>query len=294
MKVLILSSQECEDIDARNGDCIVIDNGKEIVIYDCGSEDYAYWVIEYMERNGYSSAKVVLSHNDDDHFLGIPVLIKERKVSEITTVLLLKYADEVLDLIDDKRRRKEKLKEQIKNEYDNINNLSGNNLKDAFDYINITDGVKLCGPGKDYILKAAAKGLDTTEGDIIDGVTIKNATSIHLEVDFGTCKLLLTGDSSFESVQTENLEEFKVIQLPHHGNAEVGMKILEETKNEIEKIYIISDNTGNSNGGSDNLNANSFDVRNTKVKGMLILDKNELMRSRIYKGNLCTDEISYI
>ena len=33
----------------------------------------------------------MLSHNDDDHFKGIPVLIENGKVSEVTPVLLLRY-----------------------------------------------------------------------------------------------------------------------------------------------------------------------------------------------------------
>ena len=107
MKILILSSQQCEDKNVNNGDCFIIDNGQELVLYDCGNEYYAQFVIEYMEDNGYDTVKVVLSHNDDDHFKGIPKLVKEGKVSEITTVLLLKYVDEILDIIDDGRKSRE-------------------------------------------------------------------------------------------------------------------------------------------------------------------------------------------
>lgn len=41
MKIYVLSSQQCEDSGKNNGDCFVIDNSKEIVIYDCGCEEYA-------------------------------------------------------------------------------------------------------------------------------------------------------------------------------------------------------------------------------------------------------------
>lgn len=286
MKIYVLSSQECEDESKNNGDCFVIDNNKELVIYDCGCEDYANWVISYMKEHNYSKVKVVLSHNDDDHFKGIPILVEKDKTSEITTVLLLKYVDKLLDIIDDGRKNRESLKRQILDTYDNIAQLSGNNLKDAFEHIEISDGIKISGPGKDYILDAAAKGLDSTEGDTIDRSTITNATSIHLEITLDNKKILLTGDSSFESVMTENLEDFKVIQLPHHGNADIGERIFNETKKDLDKQYIISDNTGNSNGGSDNLNTKGYRVMNTKEKGLLTLDESIISQSRTVTGNL--------
>lgn len=286
MKIYVLSSQECEDRDKNNGDCFVIDNGKELVAYDCGCEDYSNWIINYMKEYGYNKIKVVLSHNDDDHFLGIPLLVDSGKTSEITTVLLLRYVDEILDIIDDGRKNRDSLKTQIIDAYDNISKLSGNNLKDAFEHIDIADGVRISGPGKEYILNAAAKGLDTTAGDTIDNSTITNATSIHLEITIGEKKILLTGDSSFESVMKEKIKEIDVIQLPHHGNAEIGEKIFEETKNDLNKKYIISDNTGKSNGGSDKLNTKGYLVHNTKKDGMIELDENSLFQGRILKGNL--------
>ena len=286
MKIYVLSSQECEDESKNNGDCFVIDNNKELVIYDCGCEDYANWVISYMKEHNYSKVKVVLSHNDDDHFKGIPILVEKDKTSEITTVLLLKYVDKLLDIIDDGRKNRESLKRQILDTYDNIAQLSGNNLKDAFEHIEISDGIKISGPGKAYILDAAAKGLDSTEGDTIDRSTITNATSIHLEITLDNKKILLTGDSSFESVMTENLEDFKVIQLPHHGNADIGERIFNETKKDLDKQYIISDNTGNSNGGSDKLNTKGYRVMNTKEKGLLTLDESIISQSRTVTGNL--------
>lgn len=291
MKIYVLSSQQCEDNSKNNGDCFVIDNDKELVIYDCGCEEYANWIIEYMEKHNYSKVKVVLSHNDDDHFRGIPVLVNKGKISEITTVLLLKYVDNILDIIDDKRKNRESLKRQIKDTYDNIERLSGSNLQDAFEHIGISDGIRISGPGKEYILNAAAKGLDTTEGDTIDNSTITNATSIHLEVVVGSEKVLLTGDSSFESVMKENLKDFRLIQLPHHGNAEIGEKIFKEIGYDSEKKYIISDNTGNSNAGSDKLNTKGYRVMNTKESGMVFLDENIILQDRRKVGNLGNYEI---
>lgn len=286
MKVIVLSSQECDDKNANNGDCFIIDNGKELVIYDCGCEEYAQYIIKYMKENGYQKVKVILSHNDSDHFNGVTTLVENNKTSEITTVLLLKYLDDLLDLIDDGRKNRESLKKQITEIYNNIYELSGNNLQDAFEHIEIADGISISGPGKDYILNAAAKGLDTREGDTIDGETITNATSIHLKVRIGNKYLLLSGDSSFESIDNEELVDFDIIQLPHHGKKDIAEKVFEELENKPEIVYVISDNTGNSNGGSDQLDTKGYKVLNTKDKGMLSLDENSSNINRSSKGTL--------
>ena len=286
MKVKVLSSQQCEDKNANNGDCFILDDGRELVLYDCGCEDYANYVMNYMKEKGYEKVKIVLSHNDDDHFKGIPVLIEKEKVSEITTVLLLKYVDELLEKIDDKRKNRESIKRQITDMYDNIKQLSGNNLHDAFVHKNITDEIEISGPGKDYILDAAAKGLDTTEGDTIDGETITNATSIHAKVKLGNKYILLTGDSSFEAIMKENLDDFEIIQLSHHGKKEIAEKIFEELEDKPDETYIISDNTGNSNGGSDKLDTKGYKVMNTKDDGMLSLDNNSRSLNSSSKGTL--------
>lgn len=286
MNIEVLSSQECEDKKANNGDCFIIDNGKELVLYDCGCKDYADYVINYMKENGYEKVKIVLSHNDDDHFKGIPILIEKGKVSEITTVLLLKYVDELLDKIDDGRKNRESLKKQIIEKYDNIKELSGSNLQDAFVHTRIADEIEISGPGKEYILDAAAKGLDTTESDTIDGETITNATSIHLKVKLGSKYILLTGDSSFESIMKEDLKDFKIIQLSHHGKKEIAEQIFEELEDVTDELYIISDNTGNSNGGSNKLNTTGYKVLNTKDNGMVSLDENTTAINRNNKGTL--------
>jgi metal-dependent hydrolase (beta-lactamase superfamily II) len=75
MKVTFLSANTYDDLSKNNGDCILVDNGTELVIFDCGCEEHAMRVVEYMEANSYEKAKLVLSHNDADHFDGIPYLI---------------------------------------------------------------------------------------------------------------------------------------------------------------------------------------------------------------------------
>lgn len=52
MKVTFYSSKGYSDPTKNNGDCILIDNGAELVIYDCGCEEHAKRVCEYMDNNG--------------------------------------------------------------------------------------------------------------------------------------------------------------------------------------------------------------------------------------------------
>ena len=252
MKVTFLSAQSYEDPSKNNGDCIIVDTGSELVIYDCGCEEHAKRAIEYMDDNGYSEAKLVLSHNDSDHFDGIPYLIEQGVVSEVYTLLLLKYKDELLDKINDKRRTRDSIAKSIEDIYSNIYSLSGKvDLKDIFTDKDVANGVSILGPGKEYSLDAVAKRIDSRESDDIDKETIVNAVSTQVSVDFGSRKkLLLTGDSSFEAIK-DVVKSHSAIQLPHHGKLEQAEDIFAEKDNNT--IYFVSDNTGDSNGGSDNL-----------------------------------------
>ena len=131
--------------------------------------------------------------------------------------------------------------------------------------------IKRIGPDFDYMLDAVAKGLDNTEGDTIDNETIINATSIQLELMIGENTVLLTGDSPSDAIPSNvNLSQFSYIQLPHHGKALHAEAIWERAKDNNDIIYIVSDNTGNSNGGSDKLKTTGHRVENTK-KGDIIV-----------------------
>lgn len=249
MTVKFLSAKNYNDPSQNNGDCILVDNGSELVIYDCGCEEHAKRVIEYMKDKGYSEAKLVLSHNDADHFDGIPYLIEEGLISEIYTLLLLKYKDELLDRIQDKRRNRDSIADSIAEIYCNIYSLSGKvTLKDIFVDKSVANGVAILGPDKDYALDAVAKRIDSREGDTVDKETIVNAVSTQLSINFGGNKrLLLTGDSSFAAIQ-DCIKTHTAIQLPHHGKLHQAEEIFKVKDNKT--IYYVSDNTGDSNGGS--------------------------------------------
>ena len=265
MKVIFLSSQGYKDSGENKGDCILIDTNSELVIYDCGCEEHANRVIDYMDKRHYSKAKLVLSHNDADHFDGIPYLIEAGKISDVYTLLLLKYKDDLLEKINDKRITRDSLTRRISEIFANIYSLSGKVvLKDIFSDTFICNGISIIGPDKEYALDAVAKRIDNRQGDTIDKETIVNAVSTQVKVIVGTKNLLLCGDSSYEAIKNK-LSGFSLIQLPHHGKKEQADRIFEQ-KGSVGITYYVSDNTGNSNGGSDDLPVQGYNIKNT-LKG---------------------------
>lgn len=257
MEVRFLSAKNYKNPKGNNGDCILVDTGKELVIYDCGCEEHAKRAIDYMKQHGYKKAKLVLSHNDSDHFDGIPYLIEQGALSEVYTLLLLKYKDELLDIIDDGRRTRDSIAKRIEELYDNIYSLGGKvTLKDMFFDTGVAPNITIPGPTKEYSLNAVAEAIKKDTSSKIDKETIVNAVSTQLSVNFSLGrKLLLTGDSSFAAIE-DAVKSHNAIQLPHHGKLEQAESIFDVKDNRT--IYYVSDNTGSSNGGSDDLMKTHF------------------------------------
>lgn len=286
-EILILSSKNYENASTTNyGDCILINTGGELIIYDCGHETHADAVINYMSKNGFDKAKLILSHNDSDHFDGVLKLLNEDKISVIRTTLLLKYKDAILEKIDDKRKTRDSVAQQILDLYDNIAQLSGAPLEDIYEHSeDLCDEVSIVGPDFDYMIETVAKRLDGREGDTMDGETAVNATSIQTKVQIGTHSLLLCGDCSFPAI--ENIvRDYDAVQLPHHGKCKQAEKIFDKKSDQTYSVYIVSDNTGNTNGGSDNLTTTGHRVYNTKTTGNITIDSSTFSSSAVKTGRV--------
>ena len=282
MKIIFLSSKDYEECEKNCGDCIIIDTGTKVILYDCGCNEHAEEVIRYLKENDYDKVYIILSHNDSDHFSGLNYLIEKGKVHSITTVLLLKHIDDILDELDDGRRTREGIKKQIADYFDNIYSLSGNNLNDSLDEsLTLDSCVNIVGPNYDYLIEAVAKALDNSESDNIDMETIVNAISVQVEVIMSNHKVLLTGDASFESIK-DKIREYDAIQLPHHGKYNQATKIFEENDGREDVIYMVSDNTGNSSGGSDELMKNNIGKKiKNKKSGNVTIDANSFDNQKI-------------
>lgn len=263
----ILGSKDYEDQNQNYGDCIVFIDGRTAIIYDCGSKDHAKHAVRLLDENNIDKAIVVLSHNDDDHFMGINYLIEKGRVEKLFTILLLKYKKELLAEIDDGRRNLDSIGEAITKMYDNIASLSQKVvLKDVYaDIEEFPIQMKRIGPDFKYMIKAAAKGLDSREGNTIDKETVTNAASVQVQLSMDSKKILLTGDCTPAAIpSTVNLSSYDFIQLPHHGKPSLAEEVFERAGDNYNIIYIVSDNTGNTNGGSDGLKVKGHRVKNTQ------------------------------
>lgn len=257
------------------GDCIVFIEDKTAIIFDCGSEDHAKRAIALLDYHGIEKATVVLSHNDDDHFKGIPFLIEKQRVDKLFTILLLKYKDRILDEIDDGRRNRDSIARRITELYDNIASLSGKvTLCDVYEQENeFPSQMKRVGPSLEYMIQAAAKGLDSREGDQLDNETFTNAASMQIQLTHSSKKILLTGDCAPAAISEDvDLNEFDYIQLPHHGKPSLAEEIFQRTNKNNNIVFLVSDNTGNTNGGSDDLKRAGHQIKDTKQGDITIND----------------------
>ena len=280
MQVKVLSSKDYEENEKNYGDCIIIYDSVNAVIYDCGSEEHAKRVKNFLEEKGINNIYVILSHNDEDHFKGIQWLRENVEIKGIYTILLLKYVDDIYEKINDKRRTKEAIRDQILELYNNIAKLSGENLKDIFEEIFELNDIDIVGPSYEYMINAVAKQLDGRESDQIDSETIFNAISVQAQVKVQGKKLLLTGDASYASIE-DKIREYDSIQLPHHGKSKQAKEIFDELAEKNYKItYIVSDNTGDSNGGSDDLDTTGKIVYNTNNDGDINVDE-AIIKNRV-------------
>jgi hypothetical protein len=263
----VLGTKPYNDKTRNYGDCIVFIDNNTAVIYDCGSVEHAERVIQLLNQYDIEKAVLILSHNDDDHFAGIHYLINAGIVDKLFTILLLKYKDDILDAIDDKRHTRDSIAKLIKEMYDNVASLSEKvALRDVYENEDeLPSAVHFVGPDYDYMIKAVAKGLDGRQGDIVDKETITNAASVQIQLDFGGKHMLLTGDCAPMAIPKDfDLSSMDFIQLPHHGKPSLADDIFDRVGQNNRIIYFISDNTGNSNGGSDDLNTKGRNVKNTK------------------------------
>lgn len=272
--LFVLSSMNYPDSSHNYGDCFLFIDGNQAIVYDCGSLEHARRVIEILDRYCIKKAAAILSHNDSDHFDGIPYLIEQGYVDTLFTILLLKYKDALLDKIDDGRRNRESIGKAIKETYDNIASLSGKvKLKDVYESAEeLPKQLTFIGPTLEYMIEAAAKGLDGRQGDIIDRETIVNATSVQIQFDMSGKKVLLTGDCTPAAIPDEiDLSEYQYIQLPHHGKFIHAQIIFDRVGIHYHNTFLVCDNTGNTNGGSDELmkNRKGHNIQNTKIDGEL-------------------------
>ena len=257
------------DMNTRFGDCILLYDSTELVVYDCGHKQHAQEVENFLDANKLiTKVYIVVSHNDNDHTSGVYDLIEwlyeqKRHSVSLFTHQYLKHVDTILEKIADKRMNRESLKKSLLDEFDNIATIIETAQKCEFSALEALSGTKvgnctIAGPSIDEFTDVAAKAIDSRENDNIgEGhaeETVMNAASIQLECTLENGKsILLCGDAS--PTYLHNLDSYDIIQLPHHGQLADAQAIFEMLKDSYSKTYLISDNTGSgaTSGGSDKL-----------------------------------------
>lgn len=269
MKLKALSNYD-GDKDTRYGDCILIYERSSLIVYDCGHTRHTEYVESFLQENSaITSVNIVVSHNDSDHTNGVCELLdwlsahKKYSVS-VYTHQYLKHVDAILDKIDDGRRNRESLKKALLAEFDNIKEIIEKAQEYDYPAVEALKGTSvgactIVGPTVDEFTDVAAKAVDTRENDKIgEGhaeETVMNAASVQLKcaLDNGN-SVLLCGDASPDYLN--NLNNYDIIQLPHHGQEDDAKAIFEKLGGKsYSKDYLISDNTGSgkTRGGSDDI-----------------------------------------
>ena len=269
MKLKALSHYD-NDTDTRYGDCILLYNDSQLVVYDCGHAKHAEYVEAFLENSPFISAvHIVVSHNDSDHTNGVCQFLdwlyaQGKYTVKVYTHQYLKHVDTILDKVDDGRRNRESLKRALLAEFDNIKAIIETAEKYDFSAVEALSGTPvgncaIVGPTVDEFTDVAAKAVDDRESNKIgEGQaeeTVMNAASVQLECKFSNGKnILLCGDASPDYLK--NLEDYDYIQLPHHGQEDDAKAIFEKLGGDpYAKNYLISDNTGSAerSGGSDDV-----------------------------------------
>lgn len=252
------------DIDTRFGDCILLYDSTSLVVYDCGHVQHAEEIERFLCKNtSISQVHIVISHNDSDHIDGIESLMEylHNKEYDVTVYssLYLKSARKVLELLNDGRRTLPATKQHILEIFDNIKNIVEKAQEYGFSIKNATIGTKvlsgnIVGPTEDEFAGVVAQAIEDDKIAKIDGETVMNAASVQLKYKLDNAEVvLLCGDAS--PAYLHHLDNYNLIQLPHHGKLDNAKEIFNALKDSYGKNYLVSDNTGSgaTSGGSDKL-----------------------------------------
>ena len=252
------------DMDTRYGDCILLYDATTLVVYDCGHKGHAEAVEQFLsEYSSVTTIYLVVSHNDSDHTGGMIQLMEylHEKAYSVTlySSLYLKSAKTVLKQLDDERRTLPATKEHILETFDNIKEIV--EKAEGFDFsvnnavVNASfAGCKIVGPTEEEFSEVVAKAIEDGEVSHLEGETVMNAASVQLKCTLdGQQTILLCGDAS--AAYLHNLDNFDIIQLPHHGKLDSAKDIFDKLKSNYSKQFLVSDNTGSgaTSGGSDAL-----------------------------------------
>jgi len=281
--------------DTKFGDCILIYDDENLAVYDCGHVEHRDSIVAFLtSHTTVTSVSIVVSHSHSDHTNGvIPLLdyLFENSSYDVTVYssLYLKSAKKVLEKLDDESTLEE-IKERILEKFDDIKDIVEKAQEYNFSVVDAKVGTfvfenTIVGPTEDEFVEVVAQAIDENKSDMIEGETVMNAASVQLKCELNGGKVcLLCGDAT--PAYLHNLDEYDIIQLPHHGQCNNAEELIDKLSNAGSKLLIISDNTGsadNSGGSNEFMEsdlAKGKHIKNTK-NGVIELPE-ELLYSEGY------------
>ena len=288
------------DTDTRFGDCIMISNSTQLIVYDCGHEKHAEAVGNFLRNNtSVKEVHIVVSHNDSDHTDGIIPLMdhlaSEGYETTVYTSLYLKHASEVEKLLDDGRRNKKSICDHILEIFNHIAEIVekaqeyGFSVKDAIKGVTLATA-EIVGPLEDEFVEVVAMAIEEDGNGTINGETVMNAASVQLKFRLDNQNIvLLCGDAAPQYLK--NLDSYDIIQFPHHGQYQDGVEILDCLGDaSYSKKYLISDNTGSgkTSGGSaelvDYMKEEKYEAAFNTLNGVVSLPVKSASSSTSSKG----------
>ena len=265
MKLLALSHYD-NDTDTRFGDCILVFDTFDLIVYDCGHIKHSEYVMSFLkEHREISNVHIVVSHNDSDHTAGICDLLNRLHDQKCYTVQIYahlydRHVGAILSAIDDGRRSRESLKDCLLEEFNHIREIKETAEKNHYRVVEALSGTavanaRIAGPTQEEFIRVAAQAVDKRASNTVEEETVMNAASVQLKCSIDNNRtILLCGDAAPSFIR--NLNDYELIQLPHHGQLADAQDIFFKLGGDAyKKTFLISDNTGTgkTSGGSDAL-----------------------------------------
>ena len=214
--------------------------------------------------------------------------------SDLYTALYLKSARKILKQFENKNRKLEPTKQHILETFDHIKEIVEKATDLGFKTENAVIDTEFCGcsivgPTEDEFSEVVAKAIEDGEVSHIEGETVMNAASIQVKCTLnGSQTILLCGDATPSYLH--DLDQYDIIQLPHHGKLDSAKEIFDKLKDPYSKQFFISDNTGSAatSGGSDDLvtymKQEKFSPAHNTQNGVVNLPKTLASSFNVSKG----------
>jgi beta-lactamase superfamily II metal-dependent hydrolase len=251
-----------------------------VVVIDGGYKDSGEKLVEHIQTYYDTNRVdlVISTHPDGDHTSGLTVVLEKLEVDQLAMHLPWKYSDNVKKAFDQQKRANSESLQLIEASLRNVNDIEsladrkGITIVEPFQGVTGYEGIiHILGPSQDFyqtlltdfkttiplketlgifepvrkMAEAAAKRIrDAWHIDLLDDdedtTSAENNSSVITLLNFGTQKLLFTGDAGktalhlaadYANSQGLDLTNLNFFDVPHHGSKRnINSKIIKRMK----------------------------------------------------------------